>query len=66
LASTYAVGAEARTNQTRVLLVTGVDYPAHEWRKTAPVLKEILEQGGGTDVRVVVDPAFLDSAALTN
>ncbi len=49
-----------------MLLVTGVDYPAHEWRKTAPVLKEILEQGGGTDVRIVEDPAFLDSAALTN
>lgn len=66
MASTYAVGAEARTNQTRVLLVTGVDYPAHEWRKTAPVLKEILEQGGGAEVRIVEDPAFLDSAELTN
>lgn len=57
--------AETQTNRTRVLIVTGVDYPAHEWRKTAPVLKQILEQGG-MDVRVVEDPAFLDSSAITN
>jgi len=50
----------------RVLIVTGVDYPAHEWRKTGPVLKQILEQGGGADVRLVEDPALLDSASITN
>jgi type 1 glutamine amidotransferase len=56
----------AAAKRSRVLIVTGVDYPAHEWRITAPVLKGILEQGGGADVRVVEDPAFLDSASITN
>jgi len=74
LALTLLLLAESALAQTppsaakriRVLIVTGVDYPAHEWRKTAPVLKQILEQGGTTDVRVVEDPAFLDSATITN
>lgn len=54
------------TNRLRVLLVTGIDYPGHLWRQTAPVLKQILEHGGAMDVRIVEDPAFLDSASITN
>ena len=62
-------GEQASVEERRtpkVLIVTGVDYPAHEWRKTAPVLKQMLEQGGAAEVRVVEDPAFLDSATITN
>jgi uncharacterized protein len=50
----------------RVLLVTGIDYPGHPWKETAPALKAILEQDRRLTVRVVEDPGFLDSAALTN
>lgn len=50
----------------RVLLVTGIDYPGHLWKQTAPVLKQALEQDPRLSVRVVEDPNFLDSAALTN
>lgn len=56
----------APAKPARVLLVTGVDYPGHLWRQTAPVIKGLLEQGGAAEVRVVEDPSFLDSAALTN
>lgn len=50
----------------RILLVTGVDYPGHKWRETAPALKRILEADQRLDVRLVEDPHFLDSATLTN
>lgn len=48
----------------RVLLVTGVDYPGHQWRETGPVLQRILAADPRLDVRRVEDPHFLDSAAL--
>jgi uncharacterized protein len=57
-----AVAAE----KANLLLVTGVDYPAHLWRETAPTLKRILEADPRLEVRIVEDPQFLDSAALTN
>jgi type 1 glutamine amidotransferase len=49
-----------------ILLVTGVDYPGHKWRETAPTLKRILEEDKRLDVRIVEDAQFLDSATLTN
>ena len=58
-----SVGA---ADQAGILLVTGVDYPGHKWRATAPALKSLLEEDKRLDVRVVEDPHFLDSAALTN
>jgi len=53
-------------DKASILLVTGVDYPAHLWRETAPTLKRILETDDRLQVRIVEDPQFLDSAALTN
>lgn len=52
------------TNKARVLLVTGIDYPGHLWRQTAPVLAQALRQDSRLEVFTVEDPAFLDSAAL--
>jgi len=51
--------------KAHILLVTGLDYPGHVWRQTAPVLAEALRKDLRLDVRVVEDPAFLDSAAIT-
>lgn len=56
----------AAAEKASILLVTGVDYPAHLWRETAPTLKRILEADARLEVRIVEDPHFLDSAALTN
>ena len=53
-------------DNAKILIVTGVDYPAHLWRETAPTLKRILEGDPRLEVRIVEDPHFLDSAALTN
>ena len=58
--------AFAYTNQIRVLIVTGEDWPGHLWRQTAPTLRQLLEEDKRFVVRIVEDPATLDSAALTN
>jgi type 1 glutamine amidotransferase len=55
-----------RPGTVGVLLVTGVDHPAHKWRETAPALQRLLEEDGRLDVRIVEDPHCLDSVALTN
>ncbi len=48
----------------RVLLVTGVDHPAHNWKATAPALKQLLEADGRCVVRVVEDPEVLATNAV--
>jgi uncharacterized protein len=55
-----------QAESARVLIVTGVDYPGHKWRKTTPALKAILEEDGRLEVRVAEDPDFLDSGAIRN
>ena len=59
-ASSPAPAAE----KARILLVTGVDYPGHHCRETAPVLAEALRKDPRLEVFTVEDPAFLDSAAI--
>jgi len=51
---------------TRILLVTGDDYPGHPWQQTAPALKGLLEKDPRFRVRVVEDPAALASARLND
>ncbi len=51
-------------DKARILLVTGVDYPGHHWRETAPVLAAALQQDPRLEVFTVEDPAFLDSPAI--
>src|SRR5689334_10433474 len=48
----------------RVLIVTGVDYPGHLWRQTAPVLSQALRKDPRLSVFTVEDPWFLDSEAI--
>jgi uncharacterized protein len=50
--------------KAHVLIVTGVDYPGHLWRETAPALATALRKDPRLEVFTVEDPAFLDSAAL--
>jgi len=58
--------AFANTNQIRVLIVTGQDWPGHHWRQTAPTLRQLLEEDKRITVRIVEDPHMLDTEALTN
>jgi len=52
------------TNQVRVLIVTGIDYPGHHWRETAPILADALRKHKRMEVFTVEDPNFLDSTAI--
>ena len=58
--------AETKSDQPtiRVMLVTGVDYPGHHWWKTAPVVRDLLQQDKRLQVRVFEDPAVLGSQLL--
>ena len=64
---TASLVSTAGTEQDKtiyVLIVTGIDHPAHNWRQTAPVLAEVLQKDPRLQVRIVEDPHFLDSSAL--
>ncbi len=54
-----AAVSPAKDAAKRVLLITGVDYPGHKWRKTAPVLARGLDKDARLAVEVVETPAFL-------
>ena len=60
-----AASAAAGADEIRVLIVTGIDHPAHQWRETAPALRALLEKDGRLSVRIVEDPNALDTAALS-
>ncbi len=61
LACLGAARQEAGT--IRVVIVTGYDY-AHDWRKTTPALKEVLEADRRIRVNVLEGPEKLESADL--
>lgn len=52
------------TEGTKVLLVTGIDYPGHKWRLTAPAIKALLEKDPRLRVRIIEDPDALGQANL--
>ncbi|MFZ5833304.1 MAG: ThuA domain-containing protein [Planctomycetota bacterium] len=75
VAPTLAAAAETSERPQdaaiRAVIVTGVDWPGrppnvpgHEWKKTAPALKDILETDPRFQVTIVEDPAFLASDEL--
>jgi type 1 glutamine amidotransferase/HEAT repeat protein len=45
----------------KILVVTGLEYPGHKWRETAPVLAEAIGADKRLEVSVVEDPKFLAS-----
>ena len=62
LAAVVLAAAPDEDNPTppvRVLLVTGVDHPAHHWKETAPVLGQLISEAGRCVVRVSEDPDVL-------
>ncbi len=59
-----AVSLDPPATGTKVLLVTGIDYPGHPWRETAPRLKELLDKDPRFAVRIVEDPNAVGSPKL--
>ena len=68
LAAAALVGAAPEQKQSqqkiRVVIVTGVDWKGHKWQETAPVIRELLEQEGRFEVKIVENPDFLASDEL--
>jgi len=69
LVASLFVPAQSADNPTaakikRVLLITGRDVPAHNWRETTPVLRELLEETKQFEVIVSEEPLVLESSAL--
>ena len=48
----------------KVVIVTGMEYPGHKWKETAPAMAAILRKDPRLEVRVVEDPGFLGSPEL--
>ena len=59
-----AADAPPSAAKARILLVTGIDNPGHNWRETAPLLATALQKDPRLEVFTVEDPNFLDSSAL--
>jgi type 1 glutamine amidotransferase len=54
------------TDSRKVVIVTGIDYPGHKWKETAPVLAELLRKDPRLKVGIVETPAFLASERLSD
>lgn len=48
----------------RVLIITGEDVPAHKWRETTPVTRELLAAEESLDIRVCEDIGILETASI--
>ena len=59
------LSVEAGSNEIRILIVTGIDYPGHHWRETTPVLLEFLQRDARLKVDVLSDPYRLDRFDLS-
>ncbi len=55
------MGSQETAPPARVLLVTGQDIAAHDWKTTAPELRRLLERLGQCEVRIVEDPLILST-----
>ncbi|HON08024.1 MAG TPA: ThuA domain-containing protein [Verrucomicrobiota bacterium] len=56
--------AQQEAKKARVLVVTGCDYPGHEWKKTAPALTNILAKDPRLQVEVLYDANKLGEVDL--
>jgi type 1 glutamine amidotransferase len=52
-----------RAAKIRALIITGDDVPAHDWKETTPVTREILEATGKFEARVCEEIGILDAGA---
>ena len=60
-----ATSIPASPDAIRVLIVTGMDIPAHEWQKTTPAIKAELEKDPRMRVEVLNDPYRLETTDLS-
>ena len=63
-ADTASMENQSQTPNKKVLIVTGVDYPGHKWKLTAPVLAKAIAADKRLDVTVTEDPNNLANDKL--
>jgi type 1 glutamine amidotransferase len=57
---------QPETSPKKVLIVTGIDYPGHKWKLTAPVLAKAIGQDKRLNVTTTEDPNDLAKSTLRN
>lgn len=57
-------GWSAEGETRKVVIVTGIDYPGHKWKETAPALAAELRKDSRLQVDVVEQPEFLAAEKL--
>ncbi|MGB9601501.1 MAG: ThuA domain-containing protein [Limisphaerales bacterium] len=62
--SSLIVFAQQEKKEARILIVTGNDYPGHEWKKTTPALTNLLSQDKRLKIEVLYDPNKLGEVDL--
>ena len=50
---------EPQPQSKKVIIITGIDHPAHNWRQTAPALADVLRADKRLTVDVIEQPDFL-------
>jgi len=51
---------------TPVVVLTGIEYPGHPWRQTAPALADLLHKDPRLDVDILEDATLAQAAKLRN
>ncbi len=64
LSETGLKSGSGNTFPKKVLIVTGIDYPGHKWKLTAPILARAIAADKRLDVTVTEDPNDLASEKL--
>jgi len=62
----FEVQAQTSPQKLKVLIVTGFDVGAHDWRATTPAIRSILEDAGRFDVTVHEGVEVFESSSLGN
>ncbi len=65
-AGTASIEAQNKAQSKKVLIVTGVDYPGHKWKLTAPVLAKAIATDKRLEVTVTEKPGDLANKNLGN
>ena len=60
-----SVEGQSETPKKKVLIVTGVDYPGHKWKLTAPVLAKAIAADKRLEVTVTEKPGDLTFTLLS-
>jgi len=68
IASLFAIilltAAPAIAAQSKVLILTGLEYPGHPWKETAPTIAAFLKEDKRLEITIIDKPEFLASPKL--